>query len=284
MRKSSVLALAALASLGVSSAAYAVGNVYAVDVRAANNRFIRFPVNAPALNILNAAANVYDGFAMDFNPQGTTLYGITFTSVVGAPHNFGTINLATGVHTTIAPMTGAVETKWADLMIAPNGDFFALAVSGAPPAAVNRIYRVNPATGVATLQSTLNLTAGTVIDTAIDANGVMYGNDFTRDILVRIDPITGATTDIGPTGVNAGFAQGMDFDFETNELYATIYVSGGVGQYSRFNLTTGAATSLFNTTPWNAEMEMAINSPIPEPTTLSLAALGGIGLLARRRR
>lgn len=283
MTKSSALALAGLASLGASSAAYAVGDVYAVDVRAVNNRLIRFPVNAPALNILNSAANVYDGFAMDFNPAGTTLYGITFTTVVGAPHNFGTISQATGVHTTIAPVTSVpAETNWADLMIAPNGDFFALAVSGLPPAAVNRIYRLNPTTGVATLQSTLNLTAGTVIDTAIDRNGVMYGNDFTRDVLVRIDPVTGQTTDIGPTGFNASFAQGMDFDFETNDLYATLYTGGGTGNYVRFNLTTGAATSLFVTTPWNAEMEMAINSPIPEPATLSVLALGGLGLLRRR--
>jgi hypothetical protein len=283
MRKSSALALAGLASLACASVAEAVGDVYAVDVRAVNNRLIRFPVNAPALNILNAAATVYDGFAMDFDPTGTTLYGITFTSVVGAPHNFGTINQATGVHTTIAPMTGGVETNWADLMIAPNGDFWALAVSGAPPAAVNRIYRVNPATGVATLQSTLNLTAGTVIDMAVDANGVFYGNDFTRDVLVRVDPLTGVTTDIGPTGFNAQFAQGMDFDFETNTLYATLYTGGGTGQYVSFNLATGAATSLFVTTPWNAEMEMAINSPIPEPATLSVLALGGLAMLRRRR-
>jgi hypothetical protein len=286
MRKFLLVVLATLASGLFTSAAYAVGDVYAVDVRAVSNRLIRFPVNAPALNILNAAPNVYDGFAMDFDPSGTTLYGITFTSVAGAPHNFGTISQTTGVHTTIAPISGPApaETNWADLMIAPNGDFWALAVSGAPPAAVNRIYRINPVTGVATLSSTLNLVAGTVIDMAVDANGVFYGNDFTRDVLVRIDPITGVTTDIGPTGFNASFAQGMDFDFETNDLYATLYTGGGTGQYVRFNLATGAATSLFVTTPWNAEMGMAINSPIPEPATFSLIGLAGLGLLARRRR
>ena len=282
--------LCALAALGVvgsmASAAMAVGTTYAVDVRSVNNRLIVFPANAPALNVVANAANVYDGFAMDFSTDGTTLYGITFNSVAGSAQNFGTINQATGVHTTIAAMdngAAADETNWADLMIAPNGTFYALAVSGAPPAAVNRIYSVNPATGVATLMSTLNLTAGTVIDCAVDANGIMYGNDFTRDILVRIDPVTGVTTDIGATGQNASFAQGMDFDWSDNTLYATIYTGGGTGTYSTFNLATGAATSLLSTTPWNAEMEMAINSPIPEPASIALIGLAGLGLVRRRR-
>jgi hypothetical protein len=158
-----------------------------------------------------------------------------------------------------------------------------LAVSGAPPTAVNRIYQVNPATGAATLLSTLNLTAGTVIDIGIDAAGNFFGNDFSRDVLVSINPNTGATTDIGPTGVAASFAQGMDFDWDTNTLYATMYTGGGTGVYASINTATGAATTIASTTTWNAEMEMAVKAAIPEPASLSLIALAGIGMLARRR-
>jgi len=278
-----VCALVAL--LLTASTARAVGTTYAVDVRSVDNRLIVFPANAPALNVVASSANVYNGFAMDFDNTGSTLYGITFNSVSGSAQNFGTINQSTGVHTTIAPMNPAPQTEanWADLMIAPDNSVYALAVSGAPPAAVNRIYQVNPGTGQATLLSTLNLVAGTVIDIGIDANGNWYGNDFTRDVLVSINPLTGTTTDIGPTGVNASFAQGMDFDWSTNTLYGTVYTGGGTGIYASFNLATGAATSLLSTTPWNAEMEMAINAPIPEPASLSVLALAGIGLLGRRR-
>lgn len=285
-KQSRICALAALGVVGsMASSALAVGTVYAVDVRAVQNRLLVFPANAPAQNVVAQSAAVYDGFAMDFNNTGSTLYGITFNSVAGSPQNFGTIDQTTGIHTIIAPVTSVqAETNWADLMIAPNNTVYALAVSGAPPAAVNRIYQVNPVTGVATLLSTLNLTAGTVIDIGIDANGNFFGNDFTRDVLVSINPTTGATTDIGPTGVNASFAQGMDFDWSTNTLYATLYTSGGTGVYASINTATGAATTILSTTPWNAEMEMAINSPIPEPASLSLLALAGAGLVARRRR
>lgn len=261
------------------------GITYAIDVRAVDNRLITFPANAPALNVVAQSPGVYNGFAMDFDNTGSVLYGITFNGAAGSPQNFGTIDQATGLHTIIAPMSSAsAETNWADLMIAPDNSVYALAISGGPPAAVNRIYSVNPATGAATLLSTLNLVAGTVIDIGIDVSGNFYGNDFTRDMLVQINPITGATTDIGPTGVNASFAQGMDFDWSTNTLYGTVYTGGGTGMYASFNLATGAATSLLSTTAWNAEMEMAINSPIPEPASLSFLALAGLGLFGRRRK
>ena len=272
-----------LMAASMTTSAMAVGTTFAIDLRAADNRLVVFPANAPALNVVAQSAAVYQGFAMDFNNMGTVLYGIT--NAVGAPSVFGTIDQTTGVHTPLAAMSSAIpETNWADLMIAPDNTIYALAVSGAAPTAVNRIYTVNPATGAATLLSTLNLTAGVVIDIGIDVNGHFYGNDSGRDILVRIDPLTGVTTDIGATGVNTNFAQGMDFDWSTNTLYATMYTGGGTGVYASIDITTGAATTLLLTTPWNAEMEMAINAPIPEPSTVALFALAGAGFLARRLR
>ena len=234
---------AASACLGLvtacmGSSAMAAGTTFAIDLRAADRRLIVFPANAPALNVVAQSASVFNGFAMDFDNTGTTLYGIT--NLTAGPAVFGTISQTTGALTAIAPITSSIaETNWADLMIAPNNTIYALAVGGAPPAAVNRIYTVNPATGVATLLSTLSLTAGTVIDIGIDVNGNFFGNDLSRDILVSINPLTGATTDIGPTGVAANFAQGMDFDWSTNTLYAALYTGGGTGVYASINTTTG---------------------------------------------
>lgn len=39
------------------------------------------------------------------------------------------------------------------------------------------------------------------------------------DSLYRIDPATGAAILIGPHGLNVNFAQGMDFDNSSGELY-----------------------------------------------------------------
>jgi hypothetical protein len=115
----------------------------------------------------------------------------------------------------------------------------------------------------------------------------MFGHDIGTDSLYSIDKTTGAATLIGTTGFLANFAQGMDFDYSTNTLYATIYTGGGTGMFSRFDLTTGAATGIFSTQPLGAagaEMEMAVAAPIPEPTSLTLVGLGAAGLVWRRIR
>src|SRR4029450_8092588 len=111
-------------------------------------------------------------------------------------------------------------------------------------------------------------TGAIVIDIAIDINGNMYGHEIGLDNLISINKNTGAATIIGPTGQAANFARGRDLDYATGELYATIYTGGGTGVYARMNLATGAAVVLTSTTSWNSEMEMAINSPVPEPASL----------------
>ena len=74
----------------------------------------------------------------------------------------------------------------------------------------------------------------------------------------------------------------MDFDWDTNTLYATLYTGGGTGVYASLSTTTGAATTIVSTTPWNAEMEMAVKAGIPEPGSLSLLGIAGLAVLRRR--
>jgi len=280
MRSRSLLAVAMLAVAGGGSAAYAVSDVYAIDLRANPNRLLRFPVNAPANTALSTNAS-FDGFAMDFSADASTLYGIT------NPGNaFGTIDQTTGNFTSIATISGdgAAETNWSGLASAPDGTFYASAAGGA---GVNRLYTLNPVTGATTLVGAIGAgTAAINIDISIDRTGQMYGHDIGTDRFFQIDKTNGNVTFLGSgtSGFNANFAQGMDFDWDTNTLYATLYIGAGSGHFVSVNTTTGAATSITPTLSWNAEMEMAVKAAIPEPVSLSALAVTGLALGRRGRR
>jgi hypothetical protein len=280
--RSSVAIVAVVVGL-CAARAHAVGTVYAIDhLEPGPARLLTFPSNAPAEHVVAESQAVFRGYGMDFDSSATTLYGIA-----SAARQFGTIDQTTGAFTVIGPIPSAGNEIWSDLIITPDNSFYALQCSGLSPEAVNRIYKVNPATGEPTLLSTLDLTAGTVIDIGVDVNGNWYGNDFDRDVLVSIDPFTGVTSDVGPTGVDARSAQGMDFDWSTNTLYATIFTGTGVtltSLYASIDTTTGNATEIASTTSWQAEMDMAVKAPIPEPGSLTLLGISIVGIATRRRR
>jgi hypothetical protein len=266
------LAIVCLLLVGASVAN--AGTVYALDLRATPNRLLSFPVAAPANNFV---ANVtIDSYAMDFNSLGTTLYAVN----VAAPFAIGTLNTTTGAYTSNATITGlAAADSITGLSVDPTSETFYLSANNA---GVNNLYTLNPATGAATFVATMGSTSELYIDIAIGPTGQMYAHDILTDSLYSINKLTGASTLVGLTGHLANFAQGMDFDFADGNLYGTVYTGGGTGKFVRFDLTTGAGIVLADTTPWNSEMEMAINSPIPEPASLLLIGLGGLALLRRR--
>lgn len=271
MRTASVLAAAALvAGLGFTAQAD-IGDIYAYDLRTNPDVFFRFSLADPATRInINTTVN-YGTFGLDFNETATTLYALNNTT-----RELGTINPDTGDFTAIAPISGLATPTDAliDLTIGPDGTAYM--------AAAANLYSMNLATGAATLIGPFT-GANLVIDLAIDRFGAMYAHDIGTDSLLSVNTTTGAVTTIGPHGLAANFAQGMDVDWSTNTLYATIYTGGGTGRFVSWDTTTGAVTTILDTTPWNMEMEMTVRSPIPAPGVAGLlAALGLVGL--RRRR
>jgi hypothetical protein len=249
-------AAAIVLACGCASAATAQSTVFAVDVRANPNRLISFPVNAPTLNVVSTNVPV-DVFAMDFNADGSILYAVQYNAGV-APTTLGTIDTTTGAFTPIANVSGAAagELNVGGLHLDPStGTWYALAPSGA---GLNNLYTIDVATGNTTFVAALSDPAALFIDFAIDNAGNMFAHDIVTDALYSVNKTTGATTLIGVTGIAANFAQGMDFDPATNTLYATIYTGAGVGAFASIDTTTGVATTILATTPWNAEMEMAI--------------------------
>jgi hypothetical protein len=122
---------------------------------------------------------------------------------------------------------------------------------------------------------------GIVIDIAINAAGDLYGLTLGTDSLVSIDPVTGVGTVIGPIGLNANFAQGMDFDPATGDLYAAVYTGGGTGMFCTLDLTTGLANQLEDTFALNAEMEIAIRETSTDVgTNYCAAAVNTTGVAA----
>jgi hypothetical protein len=101
------------------------------------------------------------------------------------------------------------------------------------------LYTIDPDDGTVTPVGPIT-NAPCIIDIAINANGEMYGVEIVNDVLVQIDPATGAGTVIGSVGINANYAQGMDFEDESGILFWASYSVSG--ELRIIDPTTGAST------------------------------------------
>ena len=73
----------------------------------------------------------------------------------------------------------------------------------------------------------------------------MYGHDIVNNSIYLVNRNTGAVTLVGPTGYDANYAQGMDFDNDTGTLYIFLFDFGSFGTiYGTVDLNTGAVTPL----------------------------------------
>jgi hypothetical protein len=207
-------------------------------------------------------------FAFDLNPAGTMLFGIDSGS-----NHFGTINPATGIWTDLGAVTGTSGMVTGMSFQPGTGTAYVSYYNSG-----TGIYSLNLATGAATL---VGSNSNLLIDIAFHPDGRLFGADIADDNFYQINPVTGAVTLIGSLGVNANYAQGMDFDPATGILYAALYHSEGT-------FGTGAYTQLTGGLP---EMEIAVNGPysgwssaVPEPGTMALAGAGLLLACLYKRR
>lgn len=179
-------------------------------------------------------------------PQTGNIYGLEYDPVaqkiwaVNDLFAFGELNRLTGAFTSSVTITGVAAGQ------SPTGLAFQTAASpfylSTSDGTTSHLYTIVPATGVATLVG--DTTLPLLIDIAINASGQMYGHDISDDSIYSISTADGSATLIGATGVNANFAQGIEFDKTTGVLYAWLYEGGGVNRFASINLTTGAATTV----------------------------------------
>jgi len=206
---------------------------------------------------------------------GSTLYGL------GDQNHLYTIN----------PATGAVTMVGAGFTPVLNGVDFGFTTGSSAlyvSSDLGQNLTINPTTGAATAGP--NYTGMPIDAMAYNyLNGDFYGISADNQDLYFMNPATGLTSLIGPTGVN--FVDRIGFDISDNTDIA--YFAGTVGGQTEFftdNLTTGGLTLVGDVgTP--GEFSSGLDSiavanivVTPEPSSLALVATGGGTLLLLMRR
>ena len=229
--------------------------VYVINMRS-TNLFFTMDLGIAGLDDRNIIAEGGDRlFAMEFDLDADTLYGIDPDP---EPNVLVTIDLETGEFNEVATISGdaAGESTMGGLAFAPDGTVYASSSSS--------LYTIDINTAQTTLVGDYPSDAGLMIDIAIASDGTMYGHSISANGLYEIDRDNADATFIGEHGFTTNFAQGISMDRETDTLYATLYSGGGEGYYVQWDTETGETTVLLETTPWNAEMTMAIRNSYPE--------------------
>lgn len=247
MKKS--IALAALAA--TCSFAASQSTIVGIDVRGTDHMFVSD--TADFVNSWTAGPTTGEEiYAIDFNAAATDLYAIHFDT-----SDYGTIDITTGVFTILGSTTLPPRTV-RGLTAHPDGDtWYIIADSGSD----NKLWIGDLTTGIFT---SIGITAPSqaLIDIACDSQGNLFAHSITTNSLYSLDPNTSDETLIGPIGVNITSAQGMDFDWSTDTLYATLYGNATASkQFVSLDTTTGAILTSVDTGTLSAEMEMAIQVP-----------------------
>ncbi|MEZ6015246.1 MAG: hypothetical protein R3F49_09045 [Planctomycetota bacterium] len=252
--KYTLLSHALIAAAATASAASAQSTLFGLDFRL--DRFFTTDTQDFVGNFTTVGSNNLSLFALDFDASATTMWAVEGPVAPALPA-YGTIDITTGLFTPLGVLTGPLSAS--GITADPDGVTWWLTENDATAGMI--LWRGDITTGVFTMVGS-DVTAGLVIDVAMDSQGNLFVHSITTDSLYSVDKTTGIQTLIGATGVAANFAQGMDFDWSDDTLYATIYTGGGVGQFASIDTATGMATLIADTTTLNAEMEVAVQVPI----------------------
>jgi len=291
------LLTASLALLSLSAPVSAASvYVLALDLATDNQQFGTLDLNTGAFQqIRSAAGEEYRGLVPAANGSLLTL---------GFDANLASINPVSGVPTVIGP-TGLSDCSTPSSPCGPRSvsTFGALGGSLYATDYNQNLYRVNPATGAATLVGPTGIpvfpfpshftsnpdgTSNVFSATLFSANGNLYATfdtntvdptsgDITPVILnnvYRIDPNTAVATVVAPTIQTISAVtqvNGTDYAFTV-----------GTQQLLTLNLANGSTSIVGNGGPGGLYVGGA--TPTPEPFSLALAGIGIAGVILCRLR
>ncbi len=200
---------------------------FAHDLRNTRNTVIHPHGDLSQQSVIGLSTSIIFGY--DYNPDLSVLYGI----------NWGTGQLGTSDGITFTPIGLPFRPEghtWSGLAIDPvSGE----AYLSSTDSSVSTLQTVDLASGNSTIIGNMG-DLPLVIEIAINCEGVMYAHDIGNDAIYTIDRKTGQPTLVGPHGLKTNFAQGMDFDNASGDLYIYAYTGGGSVTYGRVNLNDGS--------------------------------------------
>lgn len=252
-----VAALALVTSLGI--VCVKADNFAYMGVRGGG--FGTIDLNTGVFSLLGNSGQQLAGLAV----QNGTLYGSSWNTANGTLYS---VNPANGNLTAI----GSSAVTYDDLGSTTSG-IFAVGTNA-------NLYSINSANGAATLIGPTGLNVGnTVTGNTIGlstAASVLYFTDVTN--LYSLNTTSGAATLIG----NMGSDQVAAMVFEGNSLYAG--ENSPSLQVDTLNSVTGAVTGGPSVTGTGNTFWGLAPDTVPEPSAISLLAIGGLACVFRRRR
>jgi hypothetical protein len=263
------------------------------------NIFYSFDSASPgAVITLGAASGLAGGEALvgiDFRPANNVLYALSDQSRLYTI-SFGGTTLATQVGSSGAFTLNGMSFGF---------DFNPMADRIRVVSDLDQNLRLNPDTGALTAVDTpLAYAAGdtnagrnpTIVAAAYTNNFLpspratpgttLFVLDSDLNILATQDPPNaGILNTIGAAG-NPAFISGFDISGATGSAFASWAGSTGNDLFFMLNLATGAPTVLGTIgTGQLGIVDISVNNPVPEPSSLSLFAVAaGVAWLVRRRR
>ncbi len=214
-------------------------NCYAVDLYYAPATFVNFNSSAPGtfstekpLAIDPSELICAGDFILgDFS----SLYAITLDG-----RELVKISTADANVTSLGILYPATENEiWTGMTAAQNGDVYGVTADGTK----SQLYTIDIKTCSATLIGTIP-SQQAVIDIAINTKGELFGIEILNDILIKINPDTLAVTIVGNIGIDANYAQGLDFNDLDDSLYYASYATNTGGVLLQINTDTAETTSL----------------------------------------